>query len=431
MKLIKFVRTVSCFLAVLLATIALSSCQSEDVSSQSQNNSLVSRVPTALQGVANSDLSVVVQINGNQLYSGEIRDDGTWVVRLTLPELDVDYQYQARWSVRVDNQLIPLMEQSGTFFADASLGQAQVQQMSSLSQGAAYDADCDGQSNLDELTTGNDPLGSNECVSDLPPVNDQGTSVPVNDQGDSVPINNLVISLPEMRAIDAGCFDMGSPDSYEFREDDEVFHQVCIDQEFEIGVFEVTFAQYLDFATAPGTPQAVPSSSLNSTVENPVVMVTRADAVAYTQWLSSMTGDTYRLPTEAEWEYAARAGTTTPFWTGNTIRGDQENFNSEDPHGGGESIGFTWGRVLPVGSLEQNPWGLYDMLGNAGEWTCSGYDEGYENEIETFCVDEAPELVAVRSARHYSLASGARASHRYPTDPTYRDFDLGFRVLRE
>jgi len=399
-------------------SIFLSACQSEEIS-QPQNSDVVSRFPAALQGLANSDLSVVVRINGDELYSGEIRDDGTWVVQLSLPELNIEYQYQTMWTVQIDSQLIPLMEQSGTFFADAALGQAQAQEQASLSEGADYDADCDGVSNLAELSAGSDPLGSTACNSDLPP--EQGTSV----------TDNPVISLPEMRAINAGCFDMGSPDSYEFREDDEVFHHVCIDQDFEIGVFEITFGQYLDFATAPGTPQEVPPSSINSTNENPVVNVTQLDAVAYTQWLSAMTGDTYRLPTEAEWEYVARAGTATPFWTGNTIRGDQENFNSEDPHGGGESIGFAWGRVLPVGSLEPNPWGLYDMLGNAGEWTCSGYDEGYENGIETICLDVVPELVVVRSGRYYTNASGVRVSHRYPTEPTYRDFGHGFRVVRE
>ena len=415
-----FGHRVSCLLAGVFATIILVSCQSESrhLDDALVSDALVSRFPAALQGVANSDLSVVVRINGDQLYSGEIRDDGTWVVQLTLAELNIEYQYRTIWTVQIDNQLIPLLEQSGAFFADASLGQAQVQEQASLSQGADYDADCDGESNLAELTAGSDPLGSTQCVADLP-----SGSEPVAD--------NTVISLPEMRAVSAGCFDMGSPASYEFREDEEVFHHVCIDQDFEIGVFEITFGQYLDFATAPGTPQDVPASSINSTVENPVVNVTWFDAVAYTQWLSDMTGDTYRLPTEAEWEYVARAGTTTPFWTGDTIRGDQENINTEDPHGGGVSIGFTWGRVLPVGSLEENPWGLYDMLGNAGEWTCSGYDERYENDIEEICVDVAPELVSVRSGRYYADASGARVSHRYPTEPGYSDFGHGFRVVRE
>lgn len=416
------------FLAVTMAVLFLSACQSEDASLRA-TSAVVSRLPAALQGVSSSDLTVVVWIDGDRQYRGEVRNDGSWVVRLDLPALNATYQYRARWTVRVDDQVIPLLEQSGSFFADATVGQASGNEEESLSQGANYDSDCDGQSNLTELATGNDPLDSSACAttSQVAPTVTPSTGAPSS----GAPSNGLEIRLPQMQAIRASCFDMGSPASYEYRAANEVFHQVCIDRDFEIGKYEVTYGQYLDFATAPGTPQQVPSSKAYSTLSHPVVMVTLADAIAYTQWLSQMTGDTYRLATEAEWEFAARAGTTTMFWTGNTIRGDQENINSEDPYGGGVSIGFSWGRVLEVGSLEPNPWGLYDMLGNAVEWTCSGYDAEYGLGIEEVCADTSPEKAVIRGGTHYHSASGARASHRYPTDPSYRDFETSFRVVRE
>lgn len=391
-------------------SVCLSSCDAVNETIHLKN-AVHSRLPAALQNVSSQNLSVSVFINNqNKRYIGEILDDGTWVVRLRLETLDVSYQYRARWTALVNGQEILVMEQSGNFFANASSGHAQVEEIETLSQGAAYDSDCDGQTNLVELTNGGDPLNSPGCA--VSPVGNQG------------------LALPEMTSISAGCFGMGSPDTYQYRADDEVYHQVCLDQGFEIGKYEVTFAQYLDFATAPGTPQQVPVQKDYGTRTHPVVMVTWADAVAYTRWLSGVTGDTFRLPTEAEWEYAARAGTDTPFWSGNTIRGDQENFNSEDPYGGGESIGFAWGKVLSVGSLAENPWGLYDILGNAIEWTCSGYDAQYRNELEKVCVNGTAPQVVLRGATHYSTASGVRASHRYPYDPNYRDFETGFRVVR-
>jgi len=370
-----------CLIVMVVAGLFLSACQSEDAPLPA-TSAVVSRLPAALQGVSNSDLTVVVWIDGDRQYRGEVRNDGSWVVRLDLPALNTTYQYRARWTVRVDDQVIPLLEQSGSFFADAAVGQASGTEAESLSQGANYDSDCDGQSNLTELTTGNDPLDSSACSTASTDPTSTGSTSPVTpaatpstgSPSTAAPSNDTGIRLPQMQAIRAGCFDMGSPASYEYRAADEVFHQVCIDRDFEIGKYEVTYGQYLDFATAPGTPQQVPSSKDYSTLNHPVVMVTMSDAIAYAQWLSQITGDNYRLATEAEWEFAARAGTTTMFWTGNTIRGDQENINSEDPYGGGVSIGFSWGRVLEAGSLEPNPWGLYDMLGNAVEWTCSGYD---------------------------------------------------------
>ncbi len=93
------------------------------------------------------------------------------------------------------------------------------------------------------------------------------------------------------------------------------------------------------------------------------------DAKAYTKWLSKKTGKDYRLPSEAEWEYACRAGTTAPFWWGSSITPEQANYDgSVDPYKGGGKKGEYRRKTLPVKSFEPNPWGLYQVHGNVWEW---------------------------------------------------------------
>jgi formylglycine-generating enzyme required for sulfatase activity len=103
---------------------------------------------------------------------------------------------------------------------------------------------------------------------------------------------------------------------------------------------------------------------------HPVVCVTWDDAKAYAAWLSKKTGKTYRLPSEAEREYATRAGTTTPFWWGSAISPQQANYNgTADPYQGGGSKGEWRKATVPVDGFKANPWGLYNVHGNVWEWT--------------------------------------------------------------
>ena len=108
-----------------------------------------------------------------------------------------------------------------------------------------------------------------------------------------------------------------------------------------------------------------------------MINVSWYDAVEYTEWLSAQTGQAYRLPTEAEWEYAARAGTETAFWWGDSITTDQANYDGNDTYG-------RWTKrdcrekTVPVDQFQPNPWGLYQVHGNVWEWTGSRYDENYD-----------------------------------------------------
>jgi len=428
------------FLALLLFTLA--ACSSE----RNSPADFATSPPIQLRMLEDSQLSVVVQIDGTgPEYRGEQQDNGNWIVRLNV-ELGAAHTFVSSWYATVNGTRILVLEQRGNFFANADT-QTAVATIDNVvvSGDQRFDLDCDSRPNLQELDSGSDPLDPGGCDSDSNNTDggtdDETNPSNTNENPDNppAPITGLPESdspvpsnmLPDMVEIPAGEFVMGSPVNDELRGEDERPHTVSVNG-FSIGRYEITFEQYSYFLNQPGTASRMPDDRGWGRGRRPVILITWQEANAYTVWLSEMTGETYRLPTEAEWEYAARAGTTTPFWTGDTIRGDQENVNTESPYGGGVSIGLTWGRTLEVGSLEANPWGLYDMLGNALEYTCSLYDANYEGGLETQCSDDVSQDHIVRGGAYYSGASGARAYRRALLFPTTQiSGELGFRVVRE
>ena len=173
--------------------------------------------------------------------------------------------------------------------------------------------------------------------------------------------------------IRPGRFTMGSPPTEPQRESDEgPQREVTISKPFYMGVYEVTQEQY---RTVTGK-----SPSRFQGPKNPVERVSWEEATAFCKALSEKTGPStglragapVRLPTEAEWEYACRAGTTTPFHTGETIGTDQANYDGAYAYGGG-SEGVYREKTIAVGGFKPNPWGLYDMHGNVGEWCRDRY----------------------------------------------------------
>jgi formylglycine-generating enzyme required for sulfatase activity len=229
---------------------------------------------------------------------------------------------------------------------------------------------------------------------------------------------------PELVHIDGGCFQMGSPPSEEGRDDDERQHRVCV-EDFAIGKYEVTQAQWE--AVMGSNP-----SHFNDCADCPVERVSWNDVQDYIAKLNERTGKQYRLPTEAQWEYAARAGTQTPFWSGECIHTDQANYDGNyDYNGCGAKTGVYCQKTLPVGSLEANPWGLYDVLGNVWEWTCSLYDKGYGG-AESKCAGKNE--AGSRSLRGGSWGGrppGVRAAFRSGTRPATRYGDIGFRLAQD
>jgi formylglycine-generating enzyme required for sulfatase activity len=159
---------------------------------------------------------------------------------------------------------------------------------------------------------------------------------------------------PEMVVLPKGEFLMGSPESEKGRFDDEgPQHRVTIGYRFALGKYAVTFAEYDHFCELTDREMAWDEGWGRG--RKPVIYVSWLDATAYCEWLARETGQPYRLPSEAEWEYTCRAGTTTPFSFGPTITPDQVNYNHS-------------GETVLVGTLPPNPWGLHEMHGNVEEW---------------------------------------------------------------
>jgi len=194
---------------------------------------------------------------------------------------------------------------------------------------------------------------------------------------------------PEMVLIPAGTFRMGEKQSV---------HEVSVES-FAMGRYPVTFAEYDYFCEA--TNREKPNDRGWGRDNRPVINVSWYDAVAYTEWLSEQTGQQYRLPTEAEWEYAARAGTETDYWWGNDIDKTKANYNSN------------LGHTSPVGDYDANPFGLYDTSGNVWEWTCSEFTYEY-NGKEKQCVTEASRL-SIRGGSWDDFARDVRSAGRTAT----------------
>jgi formylglycine-generating enzyme required for sulfatase activity len=181
---------------------------------------------------------------------------------------------------------------------------------------------------------------------------------------------------PEMVVIPAGRFVMGSAPSEEGRLDHErPQHFVTIAESFALGRYSVTFDEHDEFAATTGQEPAGDEGWGRG--RRPVINVSWGDAQAYVAWLSKRTGATYRLPSEAEWEYACRAGTTTPFHFGPTISTDEANYDGNNTYGAGRK-GADREQTLPVGSFPANDFGLHDMHGNVWEWCADVWHESYD-----------------------------------------------------
>jgi formylglycine-generating enzyme len=167
---------------------------------------------------------------------------------------------------------------------------------------------------------------------------------------------------------------------------------------------------------------------------HPVVHVSWNDAVEYCRWLSEKKGKSYRLPTEAEWEYACRAGSRTPFNTGDNITTSQANYNGHNPYNNNPR-GVLRQNTVPVDSFAPNAWGLYNMHGNVYEWCSDWYSETYYDECKangTVINPAGPAIGSYRVLRGGGWgydAANCRSAFRNRIYPDYRDNFIGFRVV--
>jgi formylglycine-generating enzyme required for sulfatase activity len=175
-----------------------------------------------------------------------------------------------------------------------------------------------------------------------------------------------------MAVIPAGEFTMGSPPS-EFGA--ETQHRVTISYPFAVSKFEITFEEWDVCVDEGGCGGYRPDDEGWGRGRQPVMNISWLDAKSYVDWLTKKTGKSYRLLTESEWEYAARAGTTTMFSLGVSLSPHIANYNGSPD--GSEHPELNRQKTLPVGSFLSNGFGLYDMLGNVSEWVEDCWNDDY------------------------------------------------------
>ena len=218
-----------------------------------------------------------------------------------------------------------------------------------------------------------------------------------------------------LRLIPAGEFMMGaSPGDSKADDDEKPVHRVEITKPFYIGIFPVTQEQY------ERVMGENPSDFKGS--NRPVESVSWDDAQEFCRKLGQMTGESYRLPTEAEWEYAARVGSATEFHWGDEVDDDYVWY---DGNSGDETH--------PVGQKRPNAWGLYDMSGNVWEWCADWYGANYYRN-SPLRDPKGPSFGNARVVRGGSwlhLAWSMRSANRYRFTPDHRNYFVGFRIVRD
>jgi formylglycine-generating enzyme required for sulfatase activity len=246
----------------------------------------------------------------------------------------------------------------------------------------------------------------------------------------------------KLARIPAGTFIMGSPRSEDERDKKEERHEVSITKPFYLGVYELQQSEY-DVVAEGG----VHRKSVFKGENNPVDNIEWLYAKDFCKILSKlpkekMAGRKYRLPTEAEWEYACRAGTSTAFHFGQSLSSDQANFNGKYP-AGDRKEGPYLRKTAPVGSYQPNAFGLYDMHGNVAEWCADWYDPEYYFDspdedplgppfgvVDTGFSNNGNEnfFVAVRGGCWADDGRACRSAYRYRAQPKTSYRLIGFRV---
>ena len=233
---------------------------------------------------------------------------------------------------------------------------------------------------------------------------------------------------PEMVVVPSGRFQMGSPESEEGRLDDEgPVRQVTIARPFAVGVYEVTFMQWDACVSGGGCAESFSvfdlgfnPRDLDEVRTRPIVNVSWSDAQAYVRWLSEKTGEAYRLLSEAEWEYVARAGTTGPYHFGSSLSPSQANY--------GESRGGT----APVGSYPANAFRLHDVHGNVSEWVEDCWNGGYRGAPADGSAWESGDCSrrVLRGGSWDDSPGALRSALRFGSPTGLRYNGVGFRVAR-
>jgi formylglycine-generating enzyme required for sulfatase activity len=240
------------------------------------------------------------------------------------------------------------------------------------------------------------------------------------------------ISL-DLVAIPGGSFLMGAVDGEEGASKDEYpQHQVTI-APFWMGKFTVTQAQWKSISKLKKVKCDLKLDPSNfKGADRPVEQVSWGEAIGFCDRLSAKTGKRYGLPSEAQWEYACRAGTTTPFHFGDTISTDVANYDGKYTYGEGKK-GVYRKETTVVGSFSPNTFGLYDMHGNVWEWCADPWHDSYKDApIDGSIWKKNPSNDSYRMLRGGSWnfnPTGCRSANRHRFDRVYRNLNVGFRII--
>jgi formylglycine-generating enzyme required for sulfatase activity len=244
---------------------------------------------------------------------------------------------------------------------------------------------------------------------------------------------------PEMTVIPPGRFEMGSePAEYGHRREEYPRHLTTIHRAFAIGTYPITAAEFEQFRQA--TEWFLRPELIWHSGRLPVINIRMEDIKLYLEWLSAETGQRYRLPTEAEWEYAARAGTITPFYHGDDVSCKEVHFNPLFPYKESqEKRRWYMPRCFPspkaseTGIRTANAWGLHDMHGNVWEFTSNHWTTShlYANRDGSPTTSANPHWYVTKGGSWFDPAVLARSAARKKRYLDELDTNLGFRVVRE
>lgn len=248
------------------------------------------------------------------------------------------------------------------------------------------------------------------------------------------------LPTPELVVVPAGEFEMGSHGSEFGHQPSELPRRfVAVEQPFALGRYPVTRLEFEAFQQATGWTRR-PELLWPTSDRQPVFNLRFDDVMHYLAWLSGETGQRYRLPTEAEWELAARAGTRTAFAFGDTVSCREVHFNSLFPYTERRErrrwyvpLCLPLSRTVDVGSYEPNAWGLFDMHGNVQEFTSSPWTDSHSDlpRDGRYRPSGQPEWLVVKGGSWFDPAVACRSASRRRRHITEMDTNLGFRVLRE
>ena len=245
--------------------------------------------------------------------------------------------------------------------------------------------------------------------------------VPIHAQPKKDPPKNFTNSIGmKFVWIAPGNFMMGSPKEEKERQDDETQHKVTLTKGFYMGVHLVTQEQWKE--VMGNNP-----SEFKGEKNLPVEQVSWDDCQAFIKKLREKDKKLYRLPTEAEWEFACRAGTKTPFHFGDTISTDQANYYGRLIYGNGKK-GVYREKTTPVGSFPANAWGLHDMHGNVLQWCQDWYGDYQQKDVVDPQGPEKGEGRVLRGGSWHNNPENCRSAYRNWNGPGYRISNFGFRL---